>query len=139
MDPKANPHFDPRMGINKSKLLRPKRMTFQFVEEGKWSKEAEILKVKVIFSALLPALFPSLDHFFFISHMLSICLSQSQFGEAGAKERQAKQAQLAKAKGGTDINPNLIEVAERVITKEKPKDPIPEIEWWSVDMLLFLV
>lgn len=62
--------------------------------------------------------------------MHSICLSQSQFGEAGAKERQAKQAQLAKAKGGTDINPNLIEVAERVITKEKPKDPIPEIEWW---------
>ncbi|KAH9703315.1 protein RDM16 [Citrus sinensis] len=106
VDPNVNPHFDPRMGINKSKLLRPKRMTFQFVEEGKWSKEAEILRVK------------------------------SQFGEAGAKERQAKQAQLAKAKGGTDINPNLIEVAERVITKEKPKDPIPEIEWWDAPLLL---
>lgn len=59
-----------------------------------------------------------------------IWFSQSQFGEAGAKERQAKQAQLAKVKGGADINPNLIEVAERVVTKEKPKDPIPEIEWW---------
>ncbi|KAJ4719784.1 U4/U6 small nuclear ribonucleoprotein Prp3 [Melia azedarach] len=106
VDPESNPHFDARMGINKNKLLRPKRMTFQFVEEGKWSREAEILKVK------------------------------SQFGEAGAKERQAKQAQLAKVKGGSDINPNLIEVAERVITKEKPKEPIPEIEWWDAPLLL---
>lgn len=55
---------------------------------------------------------------------------QSKFGEAQAKEQKAKQAQLAKAKAAPDINPNLIEVAERVITKEKPKDPIPEIEWW---------
>ncbi|XP_044508763.1 protein RDM16-like isoform X3 [Mangifera indica] len=106
VDPESNPHFDQRMGINKNKLLRPKRMTFQFVEEGKWSKEAEILRVK------------------------------SQFGEAGAKERQAKQAQLAKVKGGADINPNLIEVAERVVTKEKPKDTIPEIEWWDMPLLL---
>ncbi|KAH7511683.1 hypothetical protein JRO89_XSUnG0177300 [Xanthoceras sorbifolium] len=106
VDPESNPHFDARMGVNKNKILRPKRMTFQFVEEGKWTKEAEILKVK------------------------------SQFGEAGAKERQAKQAQLAKAKGGSDINPNLIEVAERVIIKEKPKDPIPEIEWWDAPLLL---
>ncbi|XP_031250087.1 protein RDM16 isoform X8 [Pistacia vera] len=106
VDPESNPHYDQRMGVNKTKLLRPKRMTFQFVEEGKWSKEAEILRVK------------------------------SQFGEAGAKERQAKQAQLAKVKGGADINPNLIEVAERVVTKEKPKDPIPEIEWWDKPLLL---
>ncbi|XP_044461922.1 protein RDM16-like isoform X2 [Mangifera indica] len=106
VDPEFNPHFDQRMGINKNKVLRPKRMTFQFVEEGKWSKEAEMLRVK------------------------------SQFGEAGAKERQAKQAQLAKVKGGADINPNLIEVAERVLTKEKPKDPIPEIEWWDMPLLL---
>lgn len=55
---------------------------------------------------------------------------QSKFGEAQAKEQKAKQAQLAKAKAAPDINPNLIEVSERVITKEKPKEPIPEIEWW---------
>ncbi|KAK4836739.1 hypothetical protein QYF36_027249, partial [Acer negundo] len=107
VDPESNPHFDASMGVNKNKILRPKRMTFQFVEEGKWTKDAEILKVK------------------------------NQFGEAGAKERQAKQAQLARAKVGSDINPNLIEVAERVITtKEKPKDLIPEIEWWDVPLLL---
>lgn len=104
IDPESNPHFDARMGINKNKILRPKRMTFQFVEEGKWSKEAEIIKLK------------------------------SQFGEAGAKELKAKQAQLAKAKA--DINPNLIEVSERIITKEKPKDLIPEIEWWDMPLLV---
>ncbi|KAL0539283.1 hypothetical protein IC582_023479 [Cucumis melo] len=104
VDPDSNPHFDERMGINKTKLLRPKRMSFQFVEEGKWSKEAETLKLR------------------------------SKFGEAQAKERKEKQAQLAKAKAAPDINPNLIEVSERVV-KEKTKDPIPEIEWWDVPLL----
>ncbi|XP_057813794.2 protein RDM16 isoform X2 [Cryptomeria japonica] len=104
--PATNPHFDSRMGIDKTKLVRPKRMTFQFVEEGKWSKQAEILKFK------------------------------SQFGEAQAKELKIKQAQLAKAKAELDINPNLIEVSERVPTKEeKPKDPIPDVEWWDVVLL----
>lgn len=105
VDPDSNPHFDASMGINKTKLLRPKRMNFLFVEEGKWSKEAEHIKLK------------------------------SKFGEAQAKEQRAKQAQLAKAKAAPDINPNLIEVAERVITKEKPKDPIPDVEWWDVTLL----
>ncbi|XP_048325711.1 protein RDM16 [Ziziphus jujuba] len=105
VDPESNPHFDARMGINKTKLLRPKRMNFLFVEEGKWSKEAEHIKLK------------------------------SKFGEAQAKEQKAKQAQLAKAKAAPDINPNLIEVSERVIIKEKPKEPIPEVEWWDVPLL----
>ncbi|KAD3640557.1 hypothetical protein R6Q59_003301 [Mikania micrantha] len=105
VDPDKNPHFDPRMGIDKTKLLRPKKMTFQFVEEGKWAKEAEIIKLK------------------------------SQFGEAQAREFKAKQAQLAKAKAEPDINPNLIEVSERIITKEKPKDPIPDVEWWDIPIL----
>nr|XP_043610016.1 protein RDM16-like isoform X2 [Erigeron canadensis] len=105
VDPDKNPYFDPRMGIDKVKLLRPKKMTFQFVEEGKWAKEAEIIKLK------------------------------SQFGEAQAREFRAKQAQLAKAKAEPDINPNLIEVSERIITKEKLKDPIPDVEWWDVPLL----
>lgn len=106
VDPESNPHFDAYMGINKTKLLRPKRMSFQFVEEGKWSKDAEIIKLK------------------------------SQFGEAQAKELKAKQAQLSKAKAEPGINPNLIEVSERVVIKEKPRDPIPEIEWWDGTFLL---
>ncbi|XP_050384932.1 protein RDM16 isoform X2 [Argentina anserina] len=105
MNPESNPFFDPKMGINMAKIVRPKRMNFQFVEEGKWSKEAEQMKLK------------------------------SKFGELQAKEHRAKQAQLAKAKAAPDINPNLIEVAERVITKAKPKDPIPEVEWWDVSFL----
>ncbi|XP_024176819.1 protein RDM16 isoform X1 [Rosa chinensis] len=105
MDPESNPFFDPKMGINMTKIMRPKRMNFQFVEEGKWSRDAEHMKLK------------------------------SKFGELQAKEHRAKQAQLAKAKAAPDTNPNLIEVAERVITKEKPKDPIPEVEWWDVSFL----
>ncbi|XP_058204709.1 protein RDM16 isoform X1 [Rhododendron vialii] len=105
VDPEKNPHFDPRMGIDSKKLLRPKRSSFQFVEEGKWSKDAEIVKLK------------------------------SQFGEAQAKELKLKQAQLAKAKAEPDINPNLIEVSERVIIKEKPKEQIPDIEWWDQPLL----
>nr|XP_011469725.1 PREDICTED: U4/U6 small nuclear ribonucleoprotein Prp3 [Fragaria vesca subsp. vesca] len=106
MNPESNPFFDPKMGINMTKIVRPKRMNFQFVEEGKWSKEAEHMKLKM------------------------------KFGELQAKEHRAKQAQLAKAKAAPDTNPNLIEVAERVSTKEKPKDPIPEVEWWDVPFLL---
>ncbi|KAI3780725.1 hypothetical protein L2E82_10713 [Cichorium intybus] len=47
------------------------------------------------------------------------------------KKESSKQnkAHLAKAKSEPDINPNLIEVAERIIIKEKPKDPIPNVEW----------
>ncbi|KAK7405997.1 hypothetical protein VNO78_07610 [Psophocarpus tetragonolobus] len=105
VDPESNPHFDASMGINKTKLLRPKRMNFQFVEEGKWSRDAETIKLK------------------------------SKFGEAQAKEHKAKQAQLAKAKAAPDINPNLIEITERVIIKEKPKDQIPDIEWWDMPLL----
>ncbi|KAL5569176.1 hypothetical protein UlMin_025751 [Ulmus minor] len=104
VDPESNPHFDERMGVNKNKILRPKRMNFQFVEEGKWSRDAEHIKLK------------------------------SKFGEAQAKEQKAKQAQLAKAKAAPDINPNLIEVSERVI-KQKTKEPIPEVEWWDVPLL----
>ncbi|GFZ14848.1 pre-mRNA-splicing factor 3 [Actinidia rufa] len=103
--PEKNPHFDARMGIDSKKLLRPKRASFLFVEEGKWSKEAEIVKLK------------------------------SQFGEAQAKELKAKQAQLAKAKAEPDINPNLIEVSERVIIKQRQKESIPEIEWWDQPLL----
>ncbi|XP_023644887.1 protein RDM16 isoform X2 [Capsella rubella] len=92
------------MGIDANKILRPKRMTFQFVEEGKWTRDAENLKLK------------------------------SLFGEAKERELKVKQAQLAKAKD--DINPNLIEVSERVPRKEKPKEPIPDVEWWDANVLI---
>ncbi|WCJ19453.1 U4/U6 small nuclear ribonucleoprotein Prp3 [Euphorbia peplus] len=105
VDPDSNPHFDARMGINKTKLLRPKRMNFQFVEEGRWAKEAEMMKFR------------------------------SQFGEERAKDIKARQALHAKAKAAPDINPNLIEVSERVIIKEKPKEAIPDIEWWDAPLL----
>ncbi|KAF1861187.1 hypothetical protein Lal_00000606 [Lupinus albus] len=105
VDPDSNPHFDPRMGINKTKLLRPKKSSLEFVIEGKWSKDAEAIKLK------------------------------SKFGEAQAREQKAKQAQLAKAKAAPDINPNLIEITTERVIKEKPKDQIPETEWWDMPLL----
>ncbi|KAG5390420.1 hypothetical protein IGI04_031961 [Brassica rapa subsp. trilocularis] len=103
VNPEENPHFDPRMGIDKNKILRPKRMSFEFVEEGKWTRDAESLKLK------------------------------SQFGEAKARELKVKQAHLAKASDG--INPNLIVVSERAPRKEKPKEGIPDVEWWDASVL----
>eukprot|EP00250_Pteridium_aquilinum_P033843 c6464_g1_i1 orf=165-2756(-) len=97
--------FDPDMGLDKKKLLRQKRPSFQFVVEGSLAKQAEITRMK------------------------------SRFGEAQAKEIKMKQAALAKAKAEADINPNLIEVSERFPIKEKPKDPIPELEWWDAYLL----
>lgn len=54
VDPESNPHFDEGMGVDKTKLLRPKRMSFQFVEEGKWTREAEHIKLKVFSVAFKP-------------------------------------------------------------------------------------
>lgn len=42
-----NPFFDERVAFDKKKLVRPRRPTFQFVEEGKWSKDAEMQKLRV--------------------------------------------------------------------------------------------
>ena len=47
-----------------------------------------------------------------------------------------KQAHLAKASDG--INPNLIEVSARAPRKEKPKEVIPDVEWWYVIFLTLL-
>jgi len=44
---KSSAHFDERMGINQNKLLRPKRPGFQFVEEGKLARQAELHRIKV--------------------------------------------------------------------------------------------
>lgn len=46
-DPVGDPFFDERVAFDKKKLVRPRRPTFQFVEEGKWSKEAEMQKLRV--------------------------------------------------------------------------------------------
>ncbi|KAL5201025.1 hypothetical protein ABZP36_035379 [Zizania latifolia] len=103
---KSSAHFDERMGINQNKLLRPRRPGFQFIEEGRLSRQAELQRIK------------------------------NQFGEAQAKELKVKQAQLAKAKSEVDINPNLIEVAPGRPLKQKQKEVIPDIEPWDAKILL---
>jgi len=51
-DPVDNPFFDERVAFDKKKLVRPRRPSFQFVEEGKWSKEAEMQKLRVSITCL---------------------------------------------------------------------------------------
>ncbi|XBI75516.1 hypothetical protein VPH35_068881 [Triticum aestivum] len=98
---KSTVHFDERMGINPTKLLRPKRPGFQFIEEGKLSREAELQRIK------------------------------NQFGEAQAKEHKVNQAHLAEAKVEVDMNPKLIEIAPGGRPpKQKQKEEIPDIEQW---------
>jgi hypothetical protein len=41
------------MGINPTKLLRPKRPGFIFVEEGKLTRQAELQRIKVCENLLL--------------------------------------------------------------------------------------
>ncbi|KAM3207138.1 hypothetical protein ACQJBY_062383 [Aegilops geniculata] len=108
---KSTVHFDERMGINPTKLLRPKRPGFQFIEEGKLSRQAELQRIK------------------------------NQFGEAQAKELKVKQAQLAKAKVEADMNPNLIEIAPGGRPpKQKREEEIPDIEpWFAATSLLLLL
>lgn len=104
---KSTVHFDERMGINPTKLLRPKRPGFIFVEEGKLTRQAELQRIK------------------------------NQFGEAQAKELKVKQAQLAKAKVEVDMNPNLIEIAPGGRPpKQKQKEEIPDIEPWDSKILI---
>ncbi|XP_047048157.1 protein RDM16-like [Lolium rigidum] len=104
---KSTVHFDERMGINPTKLLRPKRPGFIFVEEGKLTRQAELQRIK------------------------------SQFGDAQAKELKVKQAQLAKAKVEVDMNPNLIEIAPGGRPpKQKQKEEIPDIEPWDSKILI---
>jgi U4/U6 small nuclear ribonucleoprotein PRP3 len=44
---KSTAHFDERMGINQNKLLRPRRPGFQFIEEGRLTRQAELHRIKV--------------------------------------------------------------------------------------------
>ncbi|KAF7093387.1 hypothetical protein CFC21_095801 [Triticum aestivum] len=104
---KSTVHFDERMCINPTKLLRPKRPGFLFIEEGKLLRQAELQRIK------------------------------NQFGEAQAKELKVKQAQLAKAKVEADMNPNLIEIAPGGRPpNQKPKEEIPDIEPWDSKILI---
>ncbi|KAF7093388.1 hypothetical protein CFC21_095802 [Triticum aestivum] len=110
---KSTVHFDERMCINPTKLLRPKRPGFLFIEEGKLLRQAELQRIK--FDLIV----------------------QNQFGEAQAKELKVKQAQLAKAKVEADMNPNLIEIAPGGRPpNQKPKEEIPDIEPWDSKILI---
>jgi hypothetical protein len=45
--PEDDPFFDPALRVDRKKILRPRRAAFQFVEEGKWSQQAEAQRLRV--------------------------------------------------------------------------------------------
>lgn len=56
VDPGRNNHFDARIVTNSR---RPRRTNFEFLEEGTWSKAAEIIKLKVFFCHSFLLILPS--------------------------------------------------------------------------------
>eukprot|EP00897_Mesotaenium_endlicherianum_P004436 jgi/Mesen1/401/ME000010S_10855 len=106
-DPQDNPFYDPRMGSERLKLVRPRKASFQFVEEGQWTRQAEGQRFR------------------------------AQFGEAKAKELRVKQAAMAKAKDeDVNPNLIAVgERAPADVKEEKPLDPIPDVEWWDAVLL----
>ena len=46
-DPVDSPFFDPELRSDRVKLTRPRKGSFQFVEEGLWSKQAETQRLRV--------------------------------------------------------------------------------------------
>jgi hypothetical protein len=66
-------------------------------------------------------------------HCFCCYFVQAQFGEQKAREMKARQAMLEKEREQAAVNPNMIEVTVRAplpVKEEKPKDPIPDVEWW---------
>lgn len=54
--PEDDPFFDPALNVDRKKILRPRRAAFQFVEEGRWSQQAEAQRLRVC-SCLRPLFF----------------------------------------------------------------------------------
>lgn len=46
-DNEDSPFYDPRMLSSRKKLARQRKPTFNFVEEGKLAKQAEIMRLRV--------------------------------------------------------------------------------------------
>ena len=46
-DDEESPFFDPRMRSERMRLARPKRSSFQFVEEGTFARQAEAMRIRV--------------------------------------------------------------------------------------------
>ncbi|CAI5465672.1 unnamed protein product [Closterium sp. Yama58-4] len=105
-DPHDSPFFDPRMASERLKLVRPRKASFQFVEEGTFARQAETMRMRAQFG---------------VARQMEMAARQR------AKEREA-------AEGGD--NPNLVEVGQRPLhPSEKPKPPIPDVEWWDAIIL----
>jgi len=105
-------HFDPALG-NRGirRLQRPARPALQFVEEGKFQRQAEVARLK------------------------------AEFGDDYVREleeRRAREKQEERAAGGLDAN--LVPLGARpeglLAPLEEPPEEVPDVEWWDAKILV---
>lgn len=105
----AEKFFDPGLGDRGLKRMeRRPRAAFQFVEEGKLQKQAEIGRLR------------------------------ARYGDEAVKQMQERRkAEAAVAATGEDANliPLGQRGAPAAAPKEEPQEPIPEVEWWDARLL----
>ncbi|KAL4423323.1 hypothetical protein ABPG77_006118 [Micractinium sp. CCAP 211/92] len=99
--------FDPAIGNRGLRRLdRRPRTSFQFVEEGKLQKQAELGRLR------------------------------AKFGDDAAKqlaERRRKEAEIAAA--GEDANLIPLGTRAEAAPEAPPEEPLPEVEWWDARIL----
>uniref|UniRef100_A0A7S1SMC0 Uncharacterized protein n=1 Tax=Tetraselmis chuii TaxID=63592 RepID=A0A7S1SMC0_9CHLO len=104
----VDPGFDPRMG-NKG-LMRMERRPrgLKFVEEGKFSRQAELARVR------------------------------AKYGDKAFRqmqERQERERREAKMAAQMNMDVNAMPLGERATTQQKVEEEVPEVEWWDAGLL----
>lgn len=105
--------FDDRMGAAGRK--REKRAGLAFVEEGKFQKQAEMMRLKAKFG---PAA------------MKQLRVQQKREAAMIAREQAAEAAAAAEA---AEMDPNQVPLGTR--PGRPPPAPIPDVEWWDLAIL----
>jgi len=118
----ADPGFDPRMApASDRRMQRPKKATFDFVQEGSLQKQAEMMRLR------------------------------NKFGDAAVKRRAALPSGPIGPTANPNLvpigDPNMVPIGTRRPTEAVPADdeaaapkvvepPPPEVEWWDRALLL---
>ncbi|KAK9856079.1 hypothetical protein WJX84_004285 [Apatococcus fuscideae] len=103
--------YDDTIGQREVKRLqRPRKAGFDFVQEGRFSRMAELQRIR------------------------------AEFGDAGVKQHKERQAAERKLASETQVDANLIPLGQRAPAaapepEQIPLEDIPEVEWWDTRIL----
>ncbi|KAL6776099.1 PRP3 [Auxenochlorella protothecoides x Auxenochlorella symbiontica] len=99
--------FDPEIGHRGGRRMDQRRRGgLQFVEEGKFQKQAEISRLR------------------------------REYGEGAARQLAARKAAEAAAAAADPSDPNLVPLGERPPREASPAPaPVPAVEWWDARLL----